>query len=152
MYHRVAFFGSVCMATVAVAEPAELSGRTLSEIVPGAMVQLDTPLGTKLPVRYAANGLITGEAGGLAWFLGSATDRGRWWIAGDRLCHKWFKWFDAEVQCLKLQRDGQQLYWSRDDGKTGTATLVSASPIEPLPYALGSPGLSREDARAPRAP
>ena len=145
MYHRVAFFGSVCVATMAAAEPAELSGKTLSEIVPGAMVQLDTPLGTKLPVKYAANGLISGEAGGLSWFLGSANDRGRWWVDADRLCHKWFKWFDAEVQCLKLQRDGQKLYWSRDDGKTGTATLVSANPIEPLPYALGSPGVARED-------
>ena len=143
MYHRVAFVGcltgAACLATAVVAEPVPLSGKTLSEIVPGASVHLDTPLGTKLPVKYAANGLISGEAGGLAWFLGSASDRGRWWVADDKLCQKFFKWFDAGVQCLKLKRDGDKLFWSRDDGKTGTATLVAAAPIDEKPFALGHP-------------
>ena len=139
MYLRVASISVICIASAAVAEPAPMAGKNISEMVSGATVQLDTPLGTKLPVKYAANGLISGEAGALAWFLGSSADRGRWWIADDRLCHKWFKWFDAEVQCLRLKRDGQVLHWSRDDGKTGTAMLVAPEPIEPAPYALGNP-------------
>lgn len=122
-----------------MAEPAPLSGKTLNEIVPGASVHLDTPLGTKLPVKYSSNGLISGEAGGLAWFLGSASDRGRWWVSDDKLCQKFFKWFDAEVQCLRLKRDGDKLYWSRDDGKTGTATLIAAAPIDRAPFGLGHP-------------
>ena len=139
MYHRVAIIGLFCGMSAAAAEPVPLSGKTLNEIVPGASVHLDTPLGTKLPVKYTANGLISGEAGGLAWFLGSATDRGRWWVTEDKLCQKFFKWFDAEVQCLRLKRDGDKLYWSRDDGKTGTATLIAAAPIEQAPYGLGHP-------------
>jgi hypothetical protein len=87
MYHRVAFIGvsSVLWAGAAVAEPQPMSGKSLSEIVPGASVQIDTPLGTKLPIKFTSNGTISGEAGGLAWFLGSATDRGRWWVADDKL-------------------------------------------------------------------
>ena len=148
MLHRVVNISVLCIASAAIAEPTPIAGKTINEVVSGATVQVDTPLGTKLPVTYAANGLISGEAGGLAWFLGSSTDRGRWWVANDRLCQKWFKWFDAEVQCLHLRREGQVLHWSRDDGKTGTATLVAAAPsepvpaaapIEPVPYALGNP-------------
>ncbi len=126
-------------AAAAAADPQPMTGQNLSEIVPGASVQIDTPLGTKLPIKFTANGMMSGEAGALAWFLGSTTDRGRWWVADDKLCHKWFKWFDADVQCLKLKRDGEKLYWSRDDGKTGTATLMAAAPIEQKPYALGHP-------------
>ena len=151
MYHRVGLLGVLCATGAAFAEPAPITGKSISETFTGASIILDTPLGTKLPVKYGANGLISGEAGGLAFFLGSATDRGRWWVADDKLCHKWFKWFDAEVQCLRLRRDGERLFWSRDDGKTGTATLIAAAPIEPAPYALGSPP-SRQVAALPVEP
>ena len=77
MYHRVVNIGVLCIASAALAEPTPIAGKTINEVVSGATVQVDTPLGTKLPVKYAANGLISGDAGGLAWFLGSSTDRGR---------------------------------------------------------------------------
>ena len=143
MLHRVVIAAIVCAGTVAAAEPVPLDGAALNQRVKGATVHLDTPLGTSLPVRYSAEGLISGEAGALSWFLGSATDRGRWWIANDKLCHKWFKWFDAEVQCLRIKQDGQHLSWVRDDGKTGTATLIAPEPVGKAPYALGV----REDPR-----
>lgn len=139
MYHRIGFMCVVWTASAAAAEPVSIDGKALGELVPGATVQLDTPLGTKLPMKFMSNGLISGEAGALSWFLGSATDRGRWWVANDKLCNKWFKWFDAEVQCIKIKRDGEKLFWTRDDGKTGTATLIAAAPIDQAPYALGHP-------------
>ena len=146
MYHRIGFMCVVWTASAAVAEPVSIDGKTLGDLVPGATVQLDTPLGTKLPMKFTSNGLISGEAGALSWFLGSATDRGRWWVANDKLCNKWFKWFDAEVQCIKIKRDGEKLFWTRDDGKTGTATLIAAAPIDQAPYALGHPPANDREA------
>lgn len=145
--YRVSFVGALTIASAAAAEPLSLDAKTLADLVPGATVQLDTPLGTKLPVKYGANGLMSGDAPALAFFLGSATDRGRWWVANDKLCHKWFKWFDAEVQCLHLKRDGAKIFWTRDDGKTGTATLLPPEPIVAAPYALGNPEPAREEAQ-----
>lgn len=144
---RVGFVGALTIASAAAAEPLSLDAKTLADLVPGATVQLDTPLGTKLPVKYGANGLMSGDAPALAFFLGSASDRGRWWVADNKLCHKWFKWFDAEVQCLHLKRDGEKIFWTRDDGKTGTATLLPPEPIVAAPYALGHPEPARDDIR-----
>ena len=54
--------------------PPGLSGSQISELVAGATVEIDTPAGTKLPVRYTPEGRLSGEARDLAWYLGSAVD------------------------------------------------------------------------------
>ena len=108
-------------ATAAFAEPVPLGGDSLKALS-GSLVELDTPLGTKLPIQFGSDGLVSAEAGDLAPILGSKKDRGRWWVEGDRLCSKWFRWFDAEVRCITVSRDGSRLYWKKDDGETGTAT------------------------------
>lgn len=112
-------------ATAAFAEPVPVGGDGLKALA-GSLVEIDTPLGTKLPILFGADGLVSAEAGDLAPILGSKKDRGRWWVEGDRLCSKWFRWFDAEVRCLSVSRDGSRLFWKKDDGETGTATLVEA--------------------------
>ena len=112
-------------ATAALAEPVPLTGDALRGLG-GSRVELDTPLGTKLPILFGADGLVSGEAGDLAPILGSKKDRGRWWVEGDKLCSKWFRWFDAEVRCITVSRDGTRLFWKKDDGETGTATLIEA--------------------------
>ncbi|WP_439543460.1 SH3 domain-containing protein [Hyphomicrobium sp.] len=120
-------------ATAAFAEPVPLGGDGLKALS-GSLVELDTPLGTKLPIQFGSDGLVSAEAGDLAPILGSKKDRGRWWVEGDRLCSKWFRWFDAEVRCITVSRDGSRLYWKKDDGETGTATLVEAlKPDKPSP-------------------
>lgn len=125
----------VSSTTAAFAAPAKLTGAELKAQFNGALIEMDTPLGTKIPVRFGTDGLVSGEAGDLAPLLGSAKDRGRWWIEGDRICSKWFRWFDAEPQCLSVQQDGSRLFWQEVGGKTGTATLVEAAPApkEPSP-------------------
>ena len=52
-----ATFG-VCLllSADARAEPVALSGQALSEMIGGAVVVLDTPLGTKLPITYGEDG------------------------------------------------------------------------------------------------
>jgi hypothetical protein len=128
-------------ATATAAEPARLSGKTIKETLAGAMIEIDTPAGTKIPVRFSRRGIVSGEARELAAFLGTARDRGRWWVADDRLCVKWFRWFEAEVRCIDLQQDGARLFWRGPEGRSGTATIAerstSPAPQSP-PYALGA--------------
>jgi hypothetical protein len=118
-------------ATAAWAQsPPGLSGAQISELVAGATVEIDTPAGTKLPVRYTQEGRLSGEARDLAWYLGSPTDVGRWWVAGDRLCHKWIRWFNAEPQCMRIAREGRNFRWHAQDGNTGTAAIAVPAPVQ----------------------
>ena len=111
-------------STGALAEPQALSGPALRAAVAGSTVEIDTPIGTKVPVKYGADNSVSGEAGTVAFFLGSAADTGRWWVAQDLLCHRWNIWFKAEKTCLKITRDGDRITWLRDDGDSGTATIM----------------------------
>ena len=123
-------------AAMAQAQSSALSGQQISDLVAGATVEIDTPLGTKLPVRYTRDGRLSGEAGGLASYLGTATDKGRWWVASDQLCHKWNRWFGSEPQCMRLSRVGRIIHWRSQDGYTGTA-MISVPPTiqaEAVPF------------------
>jgi SH3 domain-containing protein len=116
-------------ATIAQAQASNLSGQQINDLVAGATVEIETPLGVKLPVRYARDGKLFGEAGGLAWFLGTPTDKGRWWVAADQLCHKWNRWLDSEPQCMQLSKEGRLIQWRSQDGYTGTATITVPAPV-----------------------
>ena len=120
----------LCAATVAEAQPDRLSGAEISQLVAGATIEIDTPLGTKLPIRYAADGKVAGQAGDLASYLGAASDTGRWWVASDQLCHKWNRWFDSEPQCLRLRKQGRTIHWRSQDGNSGTAMIAIPAPIK----------------------
>ena len=126
------FFGCAALAalqtsTCALAEPEALSGPALRAAVAGSTVEIDTPIGTKVPVKYGTDNSVSGEAGSVAFFLGSAADTGRWWVAQNLLCHRWNIWFKAEKTCLAITRDGDKITWLRDDGDTGTATIMPSS-------------------------
>jgi hypothetical protein len=126
MVRRILALGTVLFATHVAARGAELNGDALKQVVPGAVVEIDTPLGVKVPLRYGVEGRVTGEApGNLAYMLGAPTDIGRWWIASDRLCHRWTRWFDGAVQCLRISQDGSRIFWRREDGESGTATITT---------------------------
>jgi Bacterial SH3 domain len=134
-------FIAICglaVSTTAMAAPALLDSAELKMRVAGSIIELDTPLGTKIPIRFSRKGRMSGKAGSLASVLGAAKDRGRWWVADNRLCYKWFRWFEAEVHCLKIRQDGTRIYWRQDDGKSGTATLVSQAPA-PSPPKIKAP-------------
>jgi uncharacterized protein YgiM (DUF1202 family) len=120
----------LCAATISEAEPVRLSGQEITDLVAGATVEIDTPLGTKLPVRYAVDGKISGQARDLASYLGAASDTGKWWVNTDQLCHKWNRWFDSEPQCLRLRREGRTILWRNQDGNSGTAVIAVPAPIQ----------------------
>ena len=71
---------------------------------------------------------MSGEAGPLASTLGAAHDRGRWWINNDRLCVKWFRWFEAQTRCITVEHEGAKIYWREEGGESGTATITKSSP------------------------
>lgn len=125
----------------AYAEPLVLGDEALKQAVAGKTIHLDTPFGVAIPITYHGNGLMSGKAGVLEYFLGAHADRGRWWVANGRLCQKWFKWLDAQPSCMQLKQDGDKIAWRRDDGMSGTATIASALPpgAEAAPHGLGGP-------------
>jgi len=66
----------------------QLQGEALHNAVAGKTVYLATPLGA-LPIRFRIDGTMLGRAGDLAYYTGSAQDKGRWWVAAEKLCQRW---------------------------------------------------------------
>lgn len=113
------------------AEPVQLGEADIRQMLPGSTIELDTPLGVRLPISFTADGLMTGEAGRLEPYLGTARDRGRWWAADGKLCQKWFRWFEAKPRCVSVTRSGQRIRWQEAGGESGTATIVAEGPTRP---------------------
>jgi len=127
----VLLLGCFAASPLAAGE-TRLTGETIKATLGGSLLALDTPVGTTVAVRIGHDGLMSGEAGtALGAVLGASKDRGRWWVANDRVCFKWFRWFDAEERCATISVEGKHLSWQRDDGDSGTATIVEQDkPIE----------------------
>jgi SH3 domain-containing protein len=141
------FVGLTVMASSAWADRVPLVGEALRHELAGSLLNIDTPLGVSIAVRVSGDGLVTGEAGPLASTLGAAKDRGRWWINNDRLCVKWFRWFEAQTRCVTVEHEGPKIYWHDERGETGTATLIRSD----LPTSeVASPGLV--EAEQPETP
>jgi uncharacterized protein YcbK (DUF882 family) len=121
---------AIAGASFATAEPAGLSGEEISRLIAGASIEIDAPLGNKIPVSFTADGRVTGSARDLASYLGSPTDKGRWWVASDQLCHKWSRWFSSETQCLSLKREGTKFRWRDLNGQSGTARVTVPAPVQ----------------------
>ena len=121
--------GLLVIGSSAWAGPMPLKGDALRQELVGSLLEIDTPLtGVVIPVRVSGDGLVSGEAGPLASTLGAAHDRGRWWINNDRLCVKWFRWFEAQTRCMTVEHEGTKIYWRADGGESGTATITKSSP------------------------
>ena len=102
---------------------SKLQGDTLKKAVSGKTVHLATPLGT-LPIRFRMNGTMSGTAGDLAAYTGSAADSGRWWVSSEKLCQRWQTWLDRKIYCFSLRQEGSVVHWVRNDGLSGKATIV----------------------------
>lgn len=129
MFRSVTVIGLMGIAGTAMAEPVRMTGDDIKRAMPGALLEIDTPLRLSIPVKVGADGLMSAEAGALGLTLGATKDRGRWWTEGDKLCMKWFRWFDAKPRCMALRRDGNKVYWAEGSGENGTATITEALPI-----------------------
>jgi hypothetical protein len=129
MLRGVAAAACLCVTAVAAAEPSPLSGQEIGDMVAGATVEIDAPLGFKVRLRYTRDGRVFGETStALVFILGAASDTGRWWVEPDQLCHKWKIWFNDYPQCFRMTKEGQTFYWRTFDDKTGTAAIVVPAP------------------------
>lgn len=103
-----------------------LSGKNLRSVISGKTIHLHTPVGSTVPIRYRANGTMTGRSSrSLAALAGEKVtkDRGRWWVRNSQLCQKWQNWSDGQAYCYTLRLSGNSVYWTRNDGRSGTARL-----------------------------
>lgn len=137
---RLALLATFVVAGPAIAEPVAVTNDALRQLAAGKTVHLESPYGT-LPVTFKEDGTLSAKAtGGLAVYLGSLSDRGRWTVQGDRICQKFFKWFAGETHCMRIRQDGRKITWRRDDGLTGTATIAANdAPKMDRPVGLGVP-------------
>ncbi len=113
------------VGTAALAEPATLSGDDLRQAISGKTVYLNIS-GFELPIRYAANGRMSGKMSTVAASFSrgdGASDHGKWWVENDQLCQQWSSWMDGKRYCYKLTRSGSTVQWIRDDGRSGTARI-----------------------------
>ena len=102
-----------------------LAGDALRSFIAGKRIYLAVPLGGEIPLTYRRNGVVdgSGEAVGLGKYM-TPKDRGRWWVAGDRLCQKWQQWYDGRTFCFTVRKlSGNSIQWVRDDGKRGVARV-----------------------------
>ncbi len=109
----------------ALSNTRDLTTGEIRRTITGAVIHMHTPLGTVVPVKYAVDGTLSGKAGAVAFFLGSATDTGKWWVKERQLCQKWNVWFKAKTRCIRVKRVGRKFYWRDGKGESGTATIVS---------------------------
>ena len=129
MFRMVIVIGLLGGANAAMAQQVRMTGEDIKRAMPGALLEIDTPLRIAIPVRVHNDGLMSAEAGALGLTLGATKDRGRWWTDGDKLCMKWFRWFDAKVRCMVLHRDGSKVHWAEGSGESGTATITEARSV-----------------------
>ncbi len=116
---------SISAVVPAAAAPGPVAGRSISELVAGAHVEIDAPLGNKIPVQFSADGKMSGSAPELAGYLGAPSDTGRWWVKGDELCSQWERWLNRRMECLRLSKEGNRIHWVNQEGRAGTASIVA---------------------------
>ena len=112
-------------ATASLAEPTTLAGDELRQAISGKTVFLNIS-GFELPIRYAANGRMSGKMSTVAASFSrgdGAQDHGKWWVAGDQLCQQWTSWMEGKSYCYKLTLEGSTVHWARNDGHSGTARI-----------------------------
>jgi hypothetical protein len=111
--------------TASLAKPVTLSGDALRQAISGKTVFLKIS-GFELPINYAANGRMSGKMSAVAASFArgdGAQDRGKWWVADDKLCQQWSSWMNGKSYCYRLSREGATVYWVRSDGRSGTARI-----------------------------
>ncbi len=113
-------------AANASANSGDLTGKELRNALSGKTLYIQTPIGAEVPVRYRGNGTMQGRSSAqLAMLAGEnvKADQGRWWIKSSQLCQKWNNWSNGRSYCYRFRINGNSVYWTRNDGESGSARL-----------------------------
>jgi hypothetical protein len=108
-----------------VIDSTSLTEDQLRRAIVGKTVYLNVS-GFELPIRYKANGRMTGNMGAVAATFSQgdgSRDSGRWWIDTNQLCQRWTSWMDGQIHCYKISRKDDVIKWFREDGVSGTARI-----------------------------
>lgn len=126
---KSALIGAAAVATMSLgaveANAETLSGDELRNAISGKTVFLKIS-GFELPIQYAPRGTMKGSMGTVAAALArgdGSSDRGKWWVDGGQLCQKWNSWMEGQTYCYTLSRNGNDVQWVRNDGRSGTARI-----------------------------
>ena len=112
-------------AAAQATDEISLAGDELREAIVGKTGYLNVS-GFELPIRDLANGRMRGSMGTVAASFSrgdGSSDSGKWWVENDQLCQKWISWMDGKSYCYKLTRNGDNVTWVRNDGRSGTARI-----------------------------
>ncbi len=103
-----------------------LEGSDLKQLVTGKTIYLSAPLGGEFPLKYRADGSVSGD--GDAVGLGrlyAAKETGRWFMRGDNLCQQFPTWYSGQRLCFSVRKLGEnRIRWTRDNGETGIARVA----------------------------
>lgn len=121
------FLASLASASAESSNPVIRAESDVRLMVAGHTVYLKTN-GIELPILYNVDGSMSGRLPGFAAAVAyarelPATDTGRWWTEGNRLCQRWTQWHEGKAFCYTFRRRGDKVLWQRHDGRTGTARL-----------------------------
>lgn len=81
---------------------ARLSSDEIRQHFSGKVFEGTSAAGLRFVVEYSNDGTLSGKADSLA-------DTGTWTVRADTLCRQWRRWYDAEMDCLVVLRDGETL-------------------------------------------
>ncbi len=124
----IAAFFTLSLNAQAKSSAISMSAAKMKMSLPGTILHFNTPIGSIVSIKYKDKGAMTGRAPSLAFYLGSNSDRGRWWVQGRKLCQKWRIWFDKKTRCFRIRMKGNTVYWTDSDGDTGTARIAYRRP------------------------
>lgn len=75
-----------------------LKGKDIRGLFPGTyMAEVS---GYNVVIKAHGNGTLRGSAF-------NKSDKGRWWIKGDRLCVSWSNWTSGEASCGHIRQSGK---------------------------------------------
>ncbi|MGI9372347.1 MAG: hypothetical protein ACR2OJ_07605 [Hyphomicrobiales bacterium] len=96
---RLASFGFLfCLLNFpAVAGDKILKSKDIKSLFPGTYMAKVS--GYKVVIKARGNGTLKGSAF-------HKTDKGRWWVKGNRLCVSWSNWTDGKATCGRIKQSG----------------------------------------------
>jgi hypothetical protein len=96
--------GILLSAPGAIAEQKTISGAELAGLFPGSFLAVANGMSIKITAR--GNGTLHGQMQGYK-------DKGKWTLAGGRLCITWEKWLSGKTTCSMVVADNG---WYRGSG------------------------------------
>jgi len=123
--HLLAAVAAIAASVGSAALAQDLDADGIRDLVSGKTVYLRS-YGLELPLRYSANGVVSGDISGISVArMFAPREQGKWWVEGRELCQQWTSWYDGKVLCFTIRKTGERnIAWTRRDGLSGKARIA----------------------------